>query len=91
MSTPALIFMAWTFVSPAKSHQGTEEMDVETSMGQGAGQTEPDSQYPPTYFALEEHSALIYGHIALMVIGWGIMLPVGKPLCKYTSCRNPNT
>jgi len=38
----------------------------------------PEDQYPPTYFALDEHKAAIYGHISLMVLGWVFVLPVGK-------------
>lgn len=38
----------------------------------------PEDQYPPTYFALSEHTAAIYAHIALMVVAWVFVLPVGK-------------
>jgi hypothetical protein len=34
-------------------------------------------EYPPTYFAHGEHGGLMYAHIALMVISWVIVLPVG--------------
>jgi hypothetical protein len=38
----------------------------------------PEDQYPPTYFAHPDHKAAIYGHIALMVVGWVFALPAGK-------------
>ena len=38
----------------------------------------PEDQYPPTYFAHPDHKAAIYGHIALMVLGWVFALPAGK-------------
>lgn len=38
----------------------------------------PEDQYPPTYFAHPGHKAAIYGHIALMVLGWVFALPAGK-------------
>jgi hypothetical protein len=38
----------------------------------------PEDQYTPTYFAHPDHKAVIYGHIALMVLGWVFALPAGK-------------
>ncbi|KAK4452065.1 protein YTP1 [Podospora aff. communis PSN243] len=35
----------------------------------------PEDQYPPTYFALADHRAAIYGHIGLMVLAWVFILP----------------
>lgn len=32
----------------------------------------------PYYFAHPDHKGLLYGHIALMSIGWIIILPIGK-------------
>jgi len=32
----------------------------------------------PYYFALPDHKGLLYGHIALMSIGWLIILPIGE-------------
>ncbi|KAK4161670.1 hypothetical protein QBC43DRAFT_95150 [Cladorrhinum sp. PSN259] len=40
----------------------------------------PDDQYPPTYFALADQKAIIYGHIALMVLGWVFLLPAAVML-----------
>jgi hypothetical protein len=41
---------------------------------QGAQEVE----YPPTYFAHPDHVALLYAHVALMVLAWVLALPVGK-------------
>ncbi|KAK5653554.1 hypothetical protein OQA88_8813 [Cercophora sp. LCS_1] len=40
----------------------------------------PESEYPPTYFALPDHRAVIYGHIGLMVLAWVFMLPTAVML-----------
>ncbi|KAK4124153.1 hypothetical protein N657DRAFT_378710 [Parathielavia appendiculata] len=40
----------------------------------------PEDQYPPTYFAHPDHKAVIYGHIALMVLGWVFALPAAVML-----------
>lgn len=63
------------------AHGGDESgMDMDMNMGAtaGANETQPEVEYPPTYFGLDEHKVAIYGHIALMVIAWVFMLPVGK-------------
>lgn len=39
---------------------------------------EDPADYPPTYFAHPDHVAVIYSHIALMVIAWVFVLPIGK-------------
>jgi hypothetical protein len=57
-----------------------EKMDMGMDMGatNGPAEAPADTEYKPTYFALNEHTASIYGHIALMVISWVFVLPVGK-------------
>lgn len=37
-----------------------------------------DAESPLTYFAHQEHIALLYSHIALMVLSWVFILPIGK-------------
>jgi hypothetical protein len=72
---------------PAALAHGDEDMNMDMAMGANstADQPLPEDQYPPTYFALGEHTAAIYGHIGLMVIAWVFMLPVGKLLPRH--CR----
>lgn len=67
-------------VVPAVLAHGGEAENMDMDMGGANSPAEPpaDAEYAPTYFALKEHTAAIYGHIALMVIGWVFMLPVGK-------------
>ncbi|KAK4099889.1 hypothetical protein N658DRAFT_497868 [Parathielavia hyrcaniae] len=40
----------------------------------------PEDQYLSTYFAHPDHKAVIYGHIALMVLGWVFALPAAVML-----------
>jgi hypothetical protein len=57
-------------------------MDMKMDMGMGhvSNTTQPpkDQEYPDTYFAHTEHSGVIYTHIALMVLSWVFLLPIGK-------------
>lgn len=39
-----------------------------------------NSDVPPSYWSLSEHAGLMYMHIALEVIAWLIVLPVGRLL-----------
>lgn len=57
--------------------EGTMDMDTDMDMSQEESKPDPDS-YAPTYFSHPEHVVEIYAHIALMVISWVIMLPLGK-------------
>lgn len=53
-------------------------MDMDGAMDMGADEPLPEDQYPPTYFSHSEHRALLFTHISLMVLGWVVMLPLGK-------------
>jgi hypothetical protein len=53
-----------------------DDMNIEKG---GADKPLPEDQYPPTYFALPDHRASIYGHIGLMVLAWVFILPPGNP------------
>ncbi|KAI1371910.1 hypothetical protein F4677DRAFT_280105 [Hypoxylon crocopeplum] len=63
------------------AHGGDDEgamdmgADMDMDMSKDEPKPDPDS-YPPTYFSHSEHVVEIYAHIALMVIGWVIMLPI---------------
>jgi hypothetical protein len=52
--------------------------DEHAEMGEPS-QPLPEAQYAPTYFAHPDHRGTILAHIALMVIAWVFLLPVGKP------------
>lgn len=78
---PAAAVLA--LVPPVITH-GDDDME---GMKMGlADKPLPDDQYPPTYFSLDEHKAAIYGHISLMVLGWGFVLPVGKLFSIPSMC-----
>lgn len=68
------------FVPAALGHGSDMDMGigVDTDMNMTADEPQPDYSYPPNYFALEDHRAAIYTHIALMVVAWVFMLPAGK-------------
>ncbi|KAI1080285.1 hypothetical protein F5B20DRAFT_107016 [Whalleya microplaca] len=59
----------------AHGHGDEGAMDMGTDMA--AEDPKPDeASYPPTYFAHSEHASVMYAHIAFMVIGWIVMLPM---------------
>lgn len=60
------------------AHGNEDEGAMDTGMDMSTEEPKPDpDSYPPTYFAHTEHVAEIYAHIALMVISWVIVLPIG--------------
>ncbi|CAJ2508820.1 Uu.00g138460.m01.CDS01 [Anthostomella pinea] len=60
-------------------HGHDDDGGMDMDMGAEEPKLDPDS-YPPTYFTHPEYATLIYAHIALMVIGWVIMLPTAVML-----------
>jgi len=72
----ALTAAAVLALVPSVIAHGDDDME-DMKMGE-ADKPLPGDQYLPTYFALDEHKAAIYGHISLMVLGWVFVLPVGK-------------
>lgn len=63
------------------AHGGGESMDMDMGMGHdGNTTTQPpkDEDYPDTYFAHTEHIGVICTHVALMVLSWVFILPIGK-------------
>ena len=54
-------------------------MDMDGGMDMSADQPPPtDDEYPPSYFSHSEHRAVLFTHIALMVLGWVVILPLGE-------------
>lgn len=43
-----------------------------------APKPQPHSEAPQTYWRLTEYATLMYWHIALEVLAWVVILPVGK-------------
>lgn len=70
-------------VLPAVLAHGDEGMsmhaDMDGAMDMSAQQPEHDAQeYPPNYFGHAEHRGILLAHIALMVLGWVVVLPLGE-------------
>lgn len=42
----------------------------------------PEDAYPDTYFALADHAGVMYAHIALMILAWIFVLPVGQSISR---------
>lgn len=82
-SAAALVVLGLSYVSAHGDEAGHGEAEAMAMSGHGHGHgavdpPRPESEYPPTYFALADHAGLMYAHIALMVLGWIFVLPVGE-------------
>lgn len=69
---------------------GDESMDMGMDMSAVTDAPQPttitmqnNTAGPMSYFAYSKHSSTIIAHIALMVLGWCFVLPVGKWLSCY--------
>jgi hypothetical protein len=61
---------------PSVAAHGDEHMDMGTvEMSQPQAQ---DDGQPRSYWSLSEHGTLMYWHIALEILAWIVVLPVGK-------------
>jgi hypothetical protein len=80
-------------VLPAVLAHGDEGMnmgggDMGGPVDMGAQQPDNDAQeYPPNYFSHPEHRGVLVAHIALMVLGWVFVLPLGEFPLACTSSR----
>jgi len=81
-------------LATAVPHGDDEHMDMDMGMGMdmnsGADATpsptaHPNSEGPMSYFAYGKHSGTIMAHIALMMLGWCIVLPAGESVWGYQS------
>lgn len=73
-------------LATAVPHGDDEHMDMDMHMSSGADATpspaaHPNSEGPMSYFAYGKHSGTIMAHIALMMLGWCIVLPAGEFVC----------
>lgn len=59
------------------AHGDDETMDMGEGVAMAADEPSLDVEYPPTYFAHPEHRGLLVAHIALMVLAWVVVLPLG--------------
>lgn len=76
---------AWLLVSAANAiphDDGSMNMDTDMDMSKAAN-TQPEApaqtsdNSPMSYFAYGKHSGTIVAHIALMVLAWCFVLPIG--------------
>lgn len=67
----------------ALAHGGDEGMNMTMDMANGLpvaiDQSAPEPEQPASYFRHPEQRSLLIAHIALMVLGWVFVLPIGKP------------
>lgn len=76
---------AWLLVSAANAlpHGDDDSMDMDSDMNMDShgGQDQPSEasqNAPMSYFAYGKHSGTIIAHIALMVLAWCFVLPIGE-------------
>ncbi|KAK2784647.1 hypothetical protein FQN53_008367 [Emmonsiellopsis sp. PD_33] len=72
-----LLFLAANALAHGDDHEG-KEMDM-TDMGNPNNATAP-ADSPMSYFAYQKHRGTIIAHIALMIIAWFFILPIGVML-----------
>lgn len=78
VSTLAVLFVVQSLALAAENQGDSEAMHMNTANDRRAGQRSPDQPYSPSYFAHQQHTGLIYGHIAVMVAAWVCLLPAGE-------------
>jgi hypothetical protein len=61
---------------PLVAAHGDEHMNMDAHEASQL-QTEEEGR-PKSYWSLSEHATLIYWHIALEILAWIVVLPVGK-------------
>lgn len=75
---------------PAVLAHGDEGMNMDGAMDGAMDMSaqEPDNdaqEYPPNYFGHPEHRGILFAHIALMVLGWVFVLPLGESMWNAPS------
>lgn len=65
----------------ALAHGDDDHMDMSIDVAEQEPQQVSDAA-GLTYFRLPEHTGAIYGHIALMLVAWIVVLPIGKCLIQ---------
>lgn len=94
-TTPAFHLIATAAVLgallPTVLAHGDEGMStegaMEGAMNMSAQQPGNDTQdYPPSYFSHPEHRGTLVAHVALMVLGWVFVLPLGESWSIESAC-----
>lgn len=63
-------------------------MDMGEGVAMAADEPSSDIEYPPTYFALAEHRGVLVAHIALMILAWVVVLPLGTVPDELAEIQN---
>ena len=72
-------------------HGDGDAVDMDMSGGDGGAENEPEPDLDVSqmsYFAYPEHTAAIYAHIVLMMLGWVVVLPICKKNPRNPCCRS---
>ena len=86
----ALLQVASTVVAHGHDEHGSNDMS-DMNMGAAHPPTkagEVDKYSLPSYSGLDKHSDMMLAHIALMVLAWFFILPIGKSIRWMTNCIN---
>lgn len=75
LATAALLLHLLPLVAAHGDEHHGEAMDMSAH---SAPAPQPQSNAPQSYWRLTEYAALMYWHIALEVLAWVVVLPVGK-------------
>lgn len=62
-------------------HEGGMDMDMDMGSASNADappEIGPEPESMATYFSFPDHKTTIYAHIALMIVGWVFVLPLGE-------------
>ena len=88
----AAVFLACLATAIPHGDDEHSDMDMGMSMDMSSDAvatssptTPPNSESPMSYFAYGKHSGTIMAHIALMMLGWCIVLPAGKSILGHRS------
>jgi hypothetical protein len=75
IATAALLLQLLPLVAAHGDEQHGETMNMSTH---DAPAPQPQGDGHQSYWSLSEYAALIYWHIALEILAWVVILPVGK-------------
>lgn len=87
--TAAFLLASLTYAIPDGDHHSMNHdmnmdgMDSSMQMGHGedaqaTAAVNPAEAWPMSYFSYGEHSGTIIAHVALMILAWCFVLPIGK-------------
>lgn len=75
ITTAALLLQLLPLVAAHGDEHHGEAMDMSAH---NAPALQPQNDAPQSYWSLTEYATLMYWHIALEILAWVVVLPVGK-------------